>query len=120
MNNKKSIIAGAVILILVIVVVAVIALNGNNSNDNTALSTTVGSEQAINETGADSEKTTSSDGNVSDDETNYWDNVEVYEETTDSTTTKAKSKKTKRTKETEAYAGEDDGWSPLVPADDVE
>lgn len=47
--------------------------------------------------------------------TNYFDNIDVVEETT-----KKKNKRNKKDKESEAYPGENDGWSPLVSPDDLE
>lgn len=50
--------------------------------------------------------------------TDYFQNVSVYEETTK----KSKKSKKKNTdkKESEAYPGENDGWSPIVSPDDLD
>ena len=50
--------------------------------------------------------------------TDYFQNVSVYEETTK----KSKKSKMKNTdkKESEAYPGENDGWSPIVSPDDLD
>lgn len=122
MNKKtKTIIGGLVILIIVIAIVIVIKVNTGKDDKSKAVDTTA-IEQSQ---GAKENQTKPDDENyvtippeteaVNKSTTNYFDNIDVVEETT-----KKKNKRNKKDNESEAYPGENDGWSPLVSPDDLE
>ena len=122
MNKKaKAVLSGLAILITIIVVVIVIKVNTDKGDKNKSVDTTaVEQSQGVREN-----QTKSGDENyatippeteaVNKSTTNYFDNIDVVEETT-----KKKNKRNKKNKESEAYPGENDGWSPLVSPDDLE
>ncbi|MCI8955376.1 MAG: hypothetical protein HFG29_00120 [Eubacterium sp.] len=121
MNKKtKAIIGGLVILMIIIVVFIAIKVNTGKDDKNKAVDTT-----AVEQSQAEREnQTKSGDENyvtippeteaVNKSTTNYFDNMDIGEETT------KKKKKNKKDNESEAYPGENDGWSPLVSPDDLE
>lgn len=122
MNKKtKAMIGGLVILIIVIAIVIVIKVNTGKDDKSKAVDTTA-IEQSQ---GAKENQTKPDDKNyvtippeteaVNKSTTNYFDNIDVVEETT-----KKKNKRNKKDNESEAYPGENDGWSPLVSPDDLE
>lgn len=121
MNKKtKAIIGGLVILMIIIVVFIAIKVNTGKDDKNKAVDTT-----AVEQSQAERDnQTKSGDENyvtippeteaVNKSTTNYFDNMDIGEETT------KKKKKNKKDNESEAYPGENDGWSPLVSPDDLE
>lgn len=122
MNKKtKTIIGGVIILIIIAVVIITVKVNVSKNYKNKSVDTTaVKQSQGVREN-----QTKSGDENyatippeteaVNKSTTNYFDNIDVVEETT-----KKKNKRNKKNKESEAYPGENDGWSPLVSPDDLE
>lgn len=120
MDKKKNITIGVVIIFVVLIAVIIIMevnmSNSDKSKNATNESTMTAEREQVETTLTDEEYPTvpehTDDKNLA--STNYFDNVEIIEETT------KKSKKKKKKKETEAYAGEEDGWSPLVSPDDLE
>lgn len=120
MDKKKKIIFGAIATIIIVgVVVVVIKSTGNKSvvnntpsdenvttvqtqNDSAEDATVSGDETKKEDNKDDSKDDKKADKNSEDGETNYWDNVEVYEET------KASEVKTDKDGETitESYPGE--------------
>ncbi|MCI9616468.1 MAG: hypothetical protein HFG31_00520 [Eubacterium sp.] len=122
MNKKtKTIIGSVIILIIIAAVIIAVKVNVSKNDKNKAAETTVVEQ---NQSVSDNQ-TKSGDDNyvtiqpeteaVNKSTTNYFDNIDVVEETT-----KKKNKRNKKDKESEAYPGENDGWSPLVSPDDLE
>lgn len=116
MDKKKRMIIGTIVVIVVLIVsIILISKNmGNNGTGKEKAEQTTTIEQSKEETTLrDDEYPTLED--ITEDEkesnTNYFDNVEVYEETT---------KKGNNSQESEAYPGENDGWSPIVSPDELE
>lgn len=119
MDKKKQIIIGAIVVIIVFIIgIAITKINiGNSSNAETKSENAITTVQNQEETTLDDDEyptveTHTEDANAA--STNYFDNVDVVEETT------KKGKKNKKNQESEAYPGENDGWSPLVSPDDLE
>ena len=113
MNTKVKKILGilaAIVIIVAIISIAAINLKNGNHNDKTTKEnqTTVLSNQTV--TLGDEE--TSAEGKSE----NYWDNMDVVED--------ADKKETRKDKNGEVVTNKDgkpdDGWSPLVPAEDLE
>lgn len=133
MNKKKVIIGFVGLVVIFIAIITVVAFVQYNTHHNrqgsipTQTQTTMTEETTI-----EQQKETDSrddedyptvsvpqtETQVS--ETNYFDNIEVVEETTKKNKKSKKNKKNKKTKATEAYPGENDGWSPIVSPDDLE
>lgn len=122
MNKKtKTIIGGVLILIIIAAVIIAVKVNVSKSDKNKAAETTAVEQSQ----GGNGGQTRPDDKNyvtippeteaVNKSTTNYFDNIDVVEETI-----KKKNKRNKKDKESEAYPGENDGWSPLVSPDDLE
>lgn len=118
MDKKKKIIFGAVAIIVIIaIIIGILVINGTGKTDgdkkteNVSVTTTVSS---------DMEEVTFTDepteAKENEEETNFWDNVEVIEQTDSNEPKTDKNGETV----TEAYPGENDGWSPIVSPDDLE
>ena len=140
MKNNKTKLISAVIIVIVIVAVLGVAISKNaekNSDAKKQPTTTLQTESVQNESqqGESQQEMISSFENASsineegttkknkknkkskkEEATNYWDNVQVYEETgSNEEMTNEKGEKI-----TESYPGENDGWSPIVSPDDLE
>lgn len=116
MNKKKQIIIGAIVVIIVLIIgIAITKINiGNSSNAETKSENAITTVQNQEETTLDDDEYPTLEDITEDEKesnTNYFDNVEVYEETT---------KKGNNSQESEAYPGENDGWSPIVSPDELE
>ncbi len=114
MKGIKKIIGVVIVAVLLIVVVlfSAVSLNKNAKKDE---ATTKEAAQVVTNENATTQNADKSD----DGETNFWDNISVYEETKASDKKEAPTDKNGETK-TEAYPGENDGWSPIVSPDDLE
>ena len=140
MKNNKVKIISAIIIVIAIVAVLGAAISKNTEKDSDSkkqLVTTQQTESVQNESKqnesqqealSSSENATSNNEETQgkkskknkkskkDEATNYWDNVQVYEETgANEEMTNEKGEKI-----TESYPGENDGWSPIVSPDDLE
>lgn len=121
-KNKKLVIGAVVILIVLIIAIIILKININNDDKNASdmVTTVVGQVQEKNV--SDNEYVTlpeqTEETKVS--ETNYFDNMSIYEETSKKAKKKNKKDKKNKNQETEAYPGENDGWSPIVSPDDLE
>ena len=102
--------------------------NTTNNNETTTVTQTTAdaNEKANEQTNDTKEYATLEDitETAGDSETNYFDNVSVYEG--EGTTKKAGSSKKNKKKnnknqetESEAYEGQNDGWSPVVSPEDL-
>lgn len=124
MDKTKKIIIGVVAVIAIVVIGIVVAKMGSNpetkkETENVGATTEASVDANAEEvTFAEDEKAEDgkNDKGNSDEETNFWDNVEVIEQTD---STEVKTDKNGETI-TESYPGEDDGWSPIVSPDDLE
>lgn len=120
MNKKAKTLLGIVVIIFVVAVALLLSnLDMGNSSDTATKpeQTATTAEQMKEETTLDDKEYPTVPEHTEDAKapsTNYFENIDIVEETT------KKSKKKKKNKETEAYAGEEDGWSPLVSPDDLE
>ena len=129
MNKKVKITAIALVVIVLLVILVTCFSNKedtNNINETTAETTSAKEKIKTNFTTEREEETdtkeyatlpevTETENNET---TDYFQNVSVYEETTK----KSKKSKKKNTdkNESEAYPGENDGWSPIVSPDDLD
>lgn len=123
-KNKKLIIGAVVIVVVLIITMIIIKINIGNGDKNTSdtVTTVAGQVQEKNASGDEEYVTlpeqTEKTEEVS--ETNYFDNMSIYEETSKKAKKKNKKNKKNKNQETEAYPGENDGWSPIVSPDDLE
>lgn len=127
--NKKIVRTVVVVVIAVLVIAAVVLheknKNTTNNNETTTVTQTTAdaNEKANEQTNDTKEYATLEDitETAGDSETNYFDNVSVYEG--EGTTKKASSSKNNKKKnketESEAYEGQNDGWSPVVSPEDL-
>lgn len=138
MNKKVKITAIALVVIVLLVILVTCFSNKedtnninetedtNNINETTVETTSAKEKIKTNSTAESEEETdtkeyatlpevTETENNET---TDYFQNVSVYEETTK----KSKKSKKKNTdkNESEAYPGENDGWSPIVSPDDLD
>lgn len=112
MNKRtKTVISVLVIIAIIVAVIAIAVVKTGNQSDIEKEKITTSQNNSVKNT--EIQKTTESGD--SDTQTNFWDDVEVYEETSG----EAKTDKNGETI-TESYPGEDEGWSPLVSPDDLE
>ena len=128
--NKKVKITTIALVVRVLLVILVTCFSNkedtNNINETTVETTSAKEKMKTNSTTESEEETdtkeyatlpevTETENNET---TDYFQNVSVYEETTK----KSKKSKKKNTdkKESEAYPGENDGWSPIVSPDDLD
>ncbi len=120
MDKKKKVIAVvAAAVVLVVVIIVGVSIGQNNKKSHTQNITTIsnGESGVSGENSSSQESLTAAEdaNNKGNKETNYWDNVEVYEETQRQEDITNKNGE----KVTEAYPGEQDGWSPIVSPDDL-
>ena len=139
MNKKTKIIVGIVVAVIVVAVLGVVisqnvGKKGKSENIQTSSQNTESRQVESQQAESKQEDTTLSEGVTTGGEekqtqkgkkkkkadqnatTNYWDNVQVYEDAgSDEEITNEKGEKI-----TEAYPGENDGWSPIVSPDDLE
>ncbi len=131
MNKKVKITAIALVVIVLLVILVTCFSNKedtNNINETTVETTSAKEKIKTNfttERGEEEETDTKEYATLpevteteNNETTDYFQNVSVYEETTK----KSKKSKKKNTdkKESEAYPGENDGWSPIVSPDDLD
>jgi len=140
-EGKKKIIFGivaAVIVIIIIVLAGVVIKNDKVDNNKANNSSKVENSSKVdnsskvnsnsNTTSGQTEKLTLESVNVDDSKNNKkedpWEDVSIIEETKDDGYLKDKdgnpvtTKKGKKKKE--EYPGQNEGWSPIVPAEEVE
>ena len=106
MSKKKSIIiVGIVAVILAVVLIVVLHPSGTGKDAQT--------DEADDNNSMDNE---SAEG-----ETNYWDSVDMIEDgnAADNEGNNENTADEQVSGNSEEYPGQDDGWSPIVPADDV-
>ncbi len=130
MNKKVKITAIALVVIVLLVILVTCFSNKedtNNINETTVETTSAKEKIKTNFTTESEEETdtkeyatlpevTETENNET---TDYFQNVSVYEETTKKSK-KSKKKKNTDKNESEAYPGENDGWSPIVSPDDLD
>lgn len=118
MENKKKIIMGVIFTIAILAVVIGVSVTVGKKTESSKESENVNGTTLEQITTAGEEVTfvdeTDKDDNK--EETNFWDNVEVIEETDSSEVKTDKNGETV----TEAYPGADSGWSPIVSPEDLE
>jgi anionic cell wall polymer biosynthesis LytR-Cps2A-Psr (LCP) family protein len=128
MNKKvKTIISVVVIVVIVLAIIFAVSIstskkahNNGAGSETSATSTEITQAEETTLQAESVQESNKSDGTDetgnSDKETNYWDNVEVYEDgdSTENVTNE------KGETVTEEYPGEDSGWSPIVSPDDLE
>lgn len=129
--NKKIVRTVVVVVIAVLVIAAVVLheknKNTKNNNETTVTQTTADANGKTDEQANDTKEYATLEDiteTTGDSETNYFDNVSVYEG--EGTTKKAGSSKKNKKKnnknqetESEAYEGQNDGWSPVVSPEDL-
>lgn len=138
-DNKVKIISTVIIVIVIVAVLGVvISKNSGKDSDSKEQPVTIQQTEGVqneSQQGESQQEALSSSENVTsnnekaqgkkskknkkdkkNETTNYWDGVQVYEETgSNEEMTNEKGEKI-----TEAYPGENDGWSPIVSPDDLE
>ena len=103
MSKKKSIIiVGIVAVILAVVLIVVLHPSGTGKDAENKMEVTTTNESA-------------------EGETNYWDSVDMieYGNAADNEGNNENTADEQVSGDSEEYPGQDDGWSPIVPADDV-
>ena len=122
--NKKNLVimVAAVMIIAIIIVAAIIGTNDSNkgkeavTDANGIVVTTVSPDnQKQDAANKKSDEKSTDENSQNESESNYWENVSVYEEGG------MGEKATDENGETvtESYPGEADGWSPMVSPDDL-
>lgn len=121
MSKKKSVIVVgivAVILAVILIVVLQPSDTGKDAGNKTKVTTMNYQTDAANDNN-------STDSEASKDETNYWDSVDMIEDGNETDNEGNKEINTESiadeqvSGDSEEYPGQDDGWSPIVPADDA-
>ena len=121
MSKKKSIIVvGIVVVILAVVLIVTLQPSGTrkDAENKTKVTTTNYQTDAVNDNN-------STDNETAKDETNYWDSVDMIEDGNEADKEGNKEINTESitgeqvSGDSEEYPGQDEGWSPIVPADDV-
>ncbi len=129
--NKKIVRTVVVVVIAVLVIAAVVLheknKNTQNNNETTTVTQTTADANGKTDEQANDTKEYATLEDITEttgvSETNYFDNVSVYEG--EGTTKKAKKSKNNKNNnksqetESEAYEGQNDGWSPVVSPEDL-
>ena len=117
MSKKKSIIiVGIVAVILVVVLIVVLHPSGTGKDAENKMEVTTTNYQTD-----EADDNNSMDNESAEGETNYWDSVDMIEDgnAADNEGNNENTADEQVSGDSEEYPGQDDGWSPIVPADDV-
>ena len=125
--KKERIVMIVAVIVLVAVIVIAVAVTLNNAGIGNK-----GKEEKTTSTEVLTFEEPETEGDAKSEESDYWNNVQVYEETVakemvtnkkgEAVTDKNGENVTvdKKEKVSEAYPGEAEGWSPIVSPDDLE
>lgn len=117
MPKKKSIIiVGIVAVILAVVLIVVLHPSGTGKDAENKMEVTTTNYQTD-----EADDNNSMDNESAEGETNYWDSVDMIEDgnAADNESNNENTADEQVSGDSEEYPGQDDGWSPIVPADDV-
>lgn len=117
MSKKKSIIiVGIVAVILAVVLIVVLHPSGTGKDAENKMEVTTANYQTD-----EADDNNSMDNESAEGETNYWDSVDMIEDgnAADNEGNNENTADEQVSGDSEEYPGQDDGWSPIVPADDV-
>lgn len=117
MPKKKSIIiVGIVAVILAVVLIVVLHPSGTGKDAENKMKVTTTNYQTD-----EADDNNSMDNESAEGETNYWDSVDMIEDgnAADNEGNNENTADEQVSGDSEEYPGQDDGWSPIVPADDV-
>ena len=117
MPKKKSIIIeGIVAVILAVVLIVVLHSSGTGKDAENKMEVTTTNYQTD-----EADDNNSMDNESAKGETNYWDSVDMIEDgnAADNESNNENTADEQVSGDSEEYPGQDDGWSPIVPADDV-
>ena len=117
MPKKKSIIiVGIVAVILAVVLIVVLHPSGTGKDAENKMEVTITNYQTD-----EADDNNSMDNESAEGETNYWDSVDMIEDgnAADNEGNNENTADEQVSGDSEEYPGQDDGWSPIVPADDV-
>ena len=117
MPKKKSIIiVGIVAVILSVVLIVVLHPSGTGKDAENKMEVTITNYQTD-----EADDNNSMDNESAEGETNYWDSVDMIEDgnAADNEGNNENTADEQVSGDSEEYPGQDDGWSPIVPADDV-
>ena len=127
MSKKKSIIiVGIVAVILAVVLIVVLHPSGTGKDDRAGQKNRKDAENkmevtTINYQTDEADDNNSMDNESAEGETNYWDSVDMIEDgnAADNEGNNENTADEQVSGDSEEYPGQDDGWSPIVPSDDV-
>ena len=115
-KTKSIIIVGLVAVILAVVLIVVLHPSGTGKDAENKMEVTTANYQTD-----EADDNNSMDNESAEGETNYWDSVDMIEDgnAADNEGNNENTADEQVSGNSEEYPGQDDGWSPIVPADDV-
>lgn len=115
-KEMKILIPTVVVAVIIVAIISASCIGGKNKEKETTASEVSTSDSVTIETTISEVSTSASDNKENNEETNYWDTVEMYEDVP----AKEGAKDDEGESVSEEYPGQNDGWSPIVSPEDLE